>query len=84
MCRLIESGQNNSMTVYECQVYPNTPMGDEEYKKKYGIKTARIPLFGIHYNIRTDVLSNCLQNYFSDHKKKNATMQAVLSAMLHS
>ncbi len=50
ICRLLESGQNNSMTVYECQVYPNTPMGNEEYKEKHGIKTSRIPLFGIHYN----------------------------------
>lgn len=50
MCRLIESGQNNSMTVYECQVYPNAPMGDPEYQKKHGIKTSRIPLLGIHYN----------------------------------
>ena len=50
MCRLLESGQNNSMTVYECQVYPNAPMGNIEYQKKHGIKTSRIPLLGIHYN----------------------------------
>lgn len=50
LCALLESGQNNSMTVYECQVYPNSPMGSSEYQKKHGIKTARIPLFGIHYN----------------------------------
>ncbi len=50
MCRLIESGQNNSMTVYECQVYPNAPMGDPAYQQKHGIKTSRIPLLGIHYN----------------------------------
>lgn len=50
MCRLLESGQNNSMTVYECQVYPNTHMGSEEYRKKFGIKTSKIPLLGIHYN----------------------------------
>lgn len=50
MCRLLDSGQNNSMTVYECQVYPNAPMGDLKYQKKFGIKTSRIPLLGIHYN----------------------------------
>lgn len=50
MCRLLDSGQNNSMTVYECQVYPNSPMGNPEYQKKFGIKTSRIPLLGIHYN----------------------------------
>ncbi len=50
MCRLLDSGQNNSMTVYECQVYPNAPMGAKEYQEKFGIKTSRIPLLGIHYN----------------------------------
>lgn len=50
LCRLLESGQNNSVTVYECQVYPNSQMGNEEYRKKFGIKTSRIPMFGIHYN----------------------------------
>ena len=50
MCRLLDSGQNNSMTVYECQVYPNAPMGDTEYQEKFGIKTSKIPLLGIHYN----------------------------------
>ncbi len=50
MCHLLRSGQNNSMTVYECQVYPNSTMGDPEYQKKFGIKTSKIPLLGIHYN----------------------------------
>lgn len=50
MCRLLDSGQNNSMTVYECQVYPNAPMGDTQYQEKFGIKTSKIPLLGIHYN----------------------------------
>lgn len=50
ICRLLESGQNNSMTVYECQVYPNAKMGDPEYCEKHGIKTSKIPLLGIHYN----------------------------------
>ncbi len=50
ICELLKAGQNNSMTVYECQVYPHTLVGDPDYQKKYGIKTARIPLFGIHYN----------------------------------
>lgn len=50
MCTLVDSGQNNSMTVYECQVYPNTVMGDKTYRKKHGIRVSRIPLLGIHYN----------------------------------
>lgn len=50
LCEILEHGQHNSMLVYECQVYDNAPMGDHEYKKKFGIKTSRIPIFGIHYN----------------------------------
>ena len=50
ICDLLESGQSNSMTVYECQVYDNSIMGNDEYRKKHGIKTSRIPSFGIHYN----------------------------------
>lgn len=50
ICNLIESGQSNSMTVYECQVYDNSRMGDPEYREEHGIKTSRIPSFGIHYN----------------------------------
>lgn len=50
ICELIESGQNESMTVYECQVYPNAEMGNKEYRDAHGIKTSRIPLLGIHYN----------------------------------
>ena len=50
LCGILEHGQHNSMLVYECQVYDNAPMGNPEYREKYGIKTSRIPLFGIHYN----------------------------------
>lgn len=50
LCSLLRAGQNNSMTVYECQVYPNTRMGDPAYREKFGIKMTRIPLLGIHYN----------------------------------
>lgn len=50
ICDLLEFGQSNSMTVYECQVYDNSPMGDPEYREKYGIEVSRIPTFGIHYN----------------------------------
>lgn len=50
ICDLLESGQSNSMTVYECQVYDNSIMGNKDYREKHGIKVSRIPSFGIHYN----------------------------------
>ncbi len=49
LCRLLENGQHNSMTVYTCQVYCNSPLAQKEYKEKYGIRWERQPLHGIHY-----------------------------------
>ncbi len=59
ICTLLEKGQNNSMTVYDCQVYPNTKVWDKDYQKEFGIKTSRIPQLGIHF---TPVL-NGVQEY---------------------
>lgn len=44
LCKLIEAGQHNSLTVYYCQVYKNSPMGSKAYKEKYGIQTAHVPV----------------------------------------
>lgn len=49
LCRLLENGQHNSMTVYTCQVYCNSPLAQKEYKEKYGIRWERQHLHGIHY-----------------------------------
>ena len=50
MCKIMEGGQHDSMLVYDCQVYPNSPMADPEYQKKHGIKTTVFPLAGLHFN----------------------------------
>ena len=50
MCRIMESGQHDSMLVYDCQVYPNSPMADPDYQKRFGIKTTVFPLAGLHFN----------------------------------
>ncbi len=49
LCRLLENGQHNSMTVYTCQVYCNSPLASREFVEKHGIKWERQPLHGIHY-----------------------------------
>ncbi len=49
LCGLLEAGQHNSITVYTCQVYCNSPLAQPEYKEKYGIRWERVPLHGIHY-----------------------------------
>ena len=48
LCRLIDAGQQTALTVYYCQVYPNSLMGKKEYREKFGIKTARVPLNYLH------------------------------------
>ena len=49
LCQLLEAGQHNSITVYTCQVYCNSPIAQPDYKEKYGIIWERVPLHGIHY-----------------------------------
>lgn len=49
LCRLLENGQHNSMTVYTCQVYCNAPIASKEMVDKYKIRWERQPLHGIHY-----------------------------------
>jgi len=42
------SGTENQIYVYHCQIYPNARLGDIEYQKKYGIKTVRCRLKELH------------------------------------
>ncbi len=49
LCGLLEAGQHNSMTVYTCQVYCNSPLAQPAYSKKFGIRWERQKLHGIHY-----------------------------------
>ena len=48
VCRLVEAGQHNAMTVYDCQVFPNALMGSPAYIEEHGIKTAHVKLSCIH------------------------------------
>ncbi len=48
LCKLIEAGQQTALTVYYCQVYPNSLMGKKEYRDLHGIETAKVPLNYLH------------------------------------
>jgi len=48
LCCLIEAGQQSSLTVYSCQVYCNSLLGDKEYRKKHGVKTVTVPMNHLH------------------------------------
>lgn len=48
ICKLIEAGQHNAMTVYGCQVFQNALMGSKEYREKHGIVTAHVKQGSVH------------------------------------
>lgn len=60
LCRLIEAGQHNSIAVYLCQVYYHALLGDKDYQKQFGIKTAKVPFHRVHHIPDT----NGIQEYF--------------------
>ncbi len=45
---LLAAGQHRLITVYNCELLPNSPMADPEYMKKHGIITAEIDSFLAH------------------------------------
>ena len=45
---LLDSNINNQIFVYQAEVYPNTELNEESYRKKYGIKTKNILLLETH------------------------------------
>lgn len=49
LCDLIEAGQHTNSTVYACQVYCNSHIGQKQYQNKYGIKAARMPINYIRF-----------------------------------
>lgn len=48
ICRLLESGQHNSLSVYYCELLPNSPMGQKEYIERHGIITETVGFNHIH------------------------------------
>lgn len=48
VCRLLESGQHNSLSVYHCEMLPNSAMADPAYIKKHGIQVIRVSFNHIH------------------------------------
>ncbi len=49
LCRLLEMSHHGSISVYNCQVYPNSLLGQKQYQNQHNIKSVRIPIEGIHY-----------------------------------
>lgn len=48
ICGLLEAGQHNSISVYHCEMLPNSEMAQPAYIKKHGIRVAKMPFNHIH------------------------------------
>lgn len=48
ICRLLENGQHNSLSVYHCEMLPNSAMADPAYIQKHGIRVIRVAFNHIH------------------------------------
>ncbi len=48
ICRLLESGQHNSLSVYHCEMLPNSDMSDPDFVQKHGIEVIKVPFNHIH------------------------------------
>ncbi|MBQ4243417.1 MAG: radical SAM protein [Clostridia bacterium] len=52
ICRLIESGQHNSISVYHCEMLPNSDMAHPDYIEKHGIEVIKVKFNHIHSAIK--------------------------------
>ena len=48
LCKLLDAGQHNSVSVYHCEVLPNSIMGGADYIDKHGIKSRKVKFNHIH------------------------------------
>ncbi len=48
ICKLFENGQHNSVSVYYCEILPNSEMAQPEYVEKHGIEVMKVGFNHIH------------------------------------
>ena len=48
ICRLLENGQHNSLSVYHCEMLPNSDMADPAFIKKHKIEVIKVAFNHIH------------------------------------
>ena len=48
LCTLLDHGQHNSVSVYYCEVLPNSPLGKKDMIEKYNIEVAEVKFNHIH------------------------------------
>ena len=48
ICRLLENGQHNSLSVYHCEALPNSELTQPDYIRKHGIEIIKVAFNHIH------------------------------------
>jgi putative methyltransferase len=48
ICELLEAGQHNSISVYYCELLPNSEMAQKSYIERFGIQITKVPFNHIH------------------------------------
>jgi len=61
ICTLLECGQHKSISVYACELLPNSQMGSADYIRLHGLKSVKTPYYQIHCDITEG--SNDIQEY---------------------
>ena len=63
---LLAAGQHRLITVYNCELLPNSPMADPEYMKKHGIVTVEIDSLVAHTAVDNEVTEKTVYIIGSD------------------
>jgi putative methyltransferase len=88
--QILQSGLKNQLFVYQCEVYPNTEMGDPDYQRRFGIETLRTELREIHGSVRNqDWVTEYQDIIVASHSMTNSdwrrmTKLATMTMLLHS
>lgn len=54
MCRLLENGQHNSLSVYHCEALPNSDLTEPSYVEKHKIEIIKVAFNHIHSAAKKD------------------------------
>ena len=54
ICKLFENGQHNSVSVYHCEMLPNSDLSQKEYVEKHQIEIMKVAFNHIHSAPETD------------------------------
>ena len=53
--KLLELGQHRLINVYNCEILPNSPMAENSYREKYGIRTANVNFLIAHSSMNPEI-----------------------------